>query len=166
MMRLICGLLLSLFSIVYCACAAEPPLDIANIRVGCWVEYIIVVAENPKEKLVFNCFIKLYNLDDELLDFEYKIDGIGKRIEISREDFPLARLIPKINRATSFKESSEEKFVFTEMNNQTVSTVHDVWNYENGITEVWRSKEVPFSIVKVVCKDFSMELRAYSWAKE
>ncbi len=144
----------------------EEALNMSNIKVGCWVEYNIIVEENTKEKLVFNCFIKLYGVEGDMLDFEYKIDGIGTRIEISRKDFPLSRLVPKIARATSYKESTEEKLALKEMDNQLVATTHNVWNYENGITEVWQSKDVPFSVVKVACKGFVMELRAFSWAEE
>ena len=141
-------------------------LDTSNIKAGCWVEYHVVVDEINADKLAFDCFIKLYGITDDMLDFEYKISGIGKRMQLSRNDFPISRLVEKIGRATSYKESSEETVVLAAMDNQKVQTVHDVWNYENGVTEVWRSEEVPFSVVRVVCKGFNLELRAYSWAEE
>lgn len=141
-------------------------LDITNVKVGCWVEYHLVVEDGYSEKLEFNCFIKLYGVNGNMLDFEYKVDGIGKRIQISRNDFPLLKLVPKINRATSYKESSDEDVVLAEMENLKVGAIHDIWNYENGVTELWHSKDVPFSIVRVVSKGFNMELRAFSWAEE
>ncbi len=144
----------------------QESLDISNIKVGCWVEYHIAIEDGINEKLVFNCFIKLYGVNGNMLDFEYKVDGIGKRIQISRNDFPLLKLVPKINRATSYKESSTETVVLAEMENFKVETTHDIWNYENGVTEAWYSKKVPFSMVRVVCKGFNMELRAFSWAEE
>ncbi len=146
--------------------AEKEALDTANIRVGCWVEYKVTVEESPGEMLGFSCFIKLYGVAGEMLDFDYKIDGIGKRISISRRDFPLLRLLPKINRSTSYKESTEEIVVLQDMDNRKVKTIHDLWNYENGVIETWHSPEVPFSLVRVECRGFIMELRAFSWAEE
>ena len=160
---------LLLFAVSAVSAAENTPatvLDTSNIKAGCWVEYHLVIDEMSADKLEFDCFVKLYGVSGDMLDFEYRISGIGKRMQISRNDFPLSRLIEKIGRATSYKESSEETVVLAAMDNQKVQTVHDVWNYENGVTEVWRSADVPFSVVRVVCKGFNLELRAYSWAEE
>ncbi len=146
--------------------AVQKALDTSNVKPGCWVEYRVNIQGAGSEKLTFKCFVKLYSVNGEMLDFEYKVDGIGKRIQLSRNEFPLSRLVPDTGPSTTYRESTDETVVLTEMDNKKVPTTHDVWNYENGVTEVWHSQDVPFSVVRVVCKEFSMELTGFSWVEE